>query len=655
MLNATTPLCEGEGSWISTAYYSQVSLKICSLDPKPPSSQHYLYFQAPACLRSIVSFVEMTMLALKTRHVSLMRGEGVVLLLDVVLVVFVLSARSPLQFTMSFMAYFPLLQLCSSEWWYLNLKSASSRLTHIHQKIQSNHNPSHPPHIISSVSKCPEAVRDATSTIAPNVVVAIVDGSIIPSVIALHTLRCVPCMTCLTRHTSLVPCVTVKERPPRELWKPTRLVTAPLTTANTKKVEARRGSKQFPLWSFLIETELPSSYWSSLTRLLTKHHTGTRADAVPPQKLGCHGCNGCLGTSSLTIFPTSLKDPWEMSTMPSHPLSFSWLVCFCCSFWGPHRSDSAFCLVRWSYFRLSSVSRSLFEGVDGFRVGFTRGVWRKWSPQKTNEHSWSSVMLRYLWLSNHLDTALSKPTTGVFVRALSSLLEAMILTQVRCWHRRAMERLTPEGEPDTSSRGDPLPQSKACSEWERRMEAVTGVRGPDRFFISFPDLCQTSWCQWEAQVWRGKHKYGCITLAKTWRCKWSAKIAHCVWSEKLAARRGDPVLELRDFHEEKDGAMDARSPGHSSNSSLELVRQALFSVWTNSIRVFCTHQELVELGYFVLIHQVRHSLSRCNLLVKCLNLEWLPPCIAFLILSFFVVFRMVNRRHLSHISCHALA
>lgn len=61
--------------------------------------------------------------------------------------------------------------------------------------------------------------------------------------------------------------------------------------ANTKNIRARRGSEQFPPRSFLVESGFPSSCWSSLTRVLTKHHAETRADAFPPQRFGCYACH----------------------------------------------------------------------------------------------------------------------------------------------------------------------------------------------------------------------------------------------------------------------------------------------------------------------------------------------------------------------------
>jgi len=74
--------------------------------------------------------------------------------------------------------------------------------------------------------------------------------------------------------------------------------------ANRKKIRARRGSKQFPHRSLLIESELPSSCWSSTTSVrngIAKYNTGNRTDPIPPQRLGCHGRH-----DSRTFLPSPL-------------------------------------------------------------------------------------------------------------------------------------------------------------------------------------------------------------------------------------------------------------------------------------------------------------------------------------------------------------
>ena len=74
--------------------------------------------------------------------------------------------------------------------------------------------------------------------------------------------------------------------------------------ANRKNIKARRGSKQFPLRSLLVEAELPSSCWSSTTSVrnrIAKYNTEDRTDPIPPQRLGCHGRH-----DSWTLLPSPL-------------------------------------------------------------------------------------------------------------------------------------------------------------------------------------------------------------------------------------------------------------------------------------------------------------------------------------------------------------
>lgn len=92
------------------------------------------------------------MSGLKTRHVSLMRGENGVLLLDYVLVVFVSNVRPYWRFIMSFMDCLAVSYLCSPERWYLNFHPASF-LPHTNSSEDSEQSPpitSSPTHLINS-------------------------------------------------------------------------------------------------------------------------------------------------------------------------------------------------------------------------------------------------------------------------------------------------------------------------------------------------------------------------------------------------------------------------------------------------------------------------------------------------------------------------
>ena len=175
----------------------------------------------------------------------------------------------------------------------------------LHTNSSENPEHSHPNHrtyttptplVIQSVQTCPKVVQDVMNTTALNVVVVIADGWIIPSAIALHTLRCVYVRACLTRHISPVPYATVNKMLPIESWEDKRLVTTPLTMAKTKRIKARRRkSEQLPPRSLLVEYKLPSSCWSSPPLAqdeIAKNYTGNRGDVTPPQRLGRHGCHG---------------------------------------------------------------------------------------------------------------------------------------------------------------------------------------------------------------------------------------------------------------------------------------------------------------------------------------------------------------------------